>query len=63
MKKSFDEQKKAMIQEWEAKFLKKRLESNDWNVSATAKELSMERSFLHKKMKRHGIRKPETETA
>ncbi len=35
------------------------LEQNDWNVTKAAEVLEIERTNLHKKMKHHGINKPE----
>ncbi len=34
------------------------LKANQWNISQTAKQLKMERSYLHKKMNKYGIKKP-----
>jgi two-component system nitrogen regulation response regulator NtrX len=36
-----------------------KLEVNGWNVSQTARELGLERSYLYRKMKTHGISKKE----
>jgi two-component system nitrogen regulation response regulator NtrX len=47
------------ISQFEQLLIEKRLRSNSWNVSKTAKELGLERSHLYKKMKALGIEKPE----
>ncbi len=41
--------------EFEKEFILKKLKDNDWNVSKTAKDLGLERSHLHKKIKSYGI--------
>ena len=40
---------------FEAEFLEKKLEENDWNISKTAERIEVERSNLHRKIKAYGI--------
>ena len=42
-------------QEAERAFLKAKLAENDWNVSETARKLSMPRSNLYKKLDKYGL--------
>jgi two-component system, NtrC family, nitrogen regulation response regulator NtrX len=42
-------------------FLTVKLREHDWNVSETARAISLPRSNLYKKMEKHGIRAPEAE--
>jgi len=39
----------------EHKFLARKLEENDWNVSETARKLGMQRSNLYKKIEKYGL--------
>jgi two-component system nitrogen regulation response regulator NtrX len=48
---------KDSVANFEKLLLEKRLKTNSWNVTKTAKELGLERSHLHKKMKAFGIEK------
>jgi len=41
----------------EAAYIRKQLESHDWNVSKTAEVLDIQRSHLYTKMKRYGLMK------
>ena len=41
----------------EAAFIRRRLETNGWNVSRTAEELDIQRSHLYNKMKKYGLAK------
>jgi two-component system nitrogen regulation response regulator NtrX len=45
----------AFKQEAEKAFLKAKLAENDWNVSETARKLSMPRSNLYKKLEKYGL--------
>jgi len=49
---------KDMVYESERDIIISALEANDWNVSRTAQQLKLERSYLHKKMNKLGIKKP-----
>jgi two-component system nitrogen regulation response regulator NtrX len=40
---------------FEKQFLVEALRANDWNVSATAKQLDLNRSYLHTKLRSYGI--------
>jgi two-component system nitrogen regulation response regulator NtrX len=40
---------------FEKEYLRKKLEENKWNISKTAKAISIERSHLHRKLKAYGI--------
>ena len=40
---------------FEKDFIAKKLTENDWNISRTAESIGMERSNLHKKIKRYGL--------
>jgi two-component system nitrogen regulation response regulator NtrX len=48
---------KDSVANFEKLLLEKRLKANSWNVTKTAKELGLERSHLHKKVKLFGIEK------
>ena len=52
-------QYKDSVSNFEKIMIERRLKSNAWNVTKTAKELGLERSHLYKKMKGLGIQKPE----
>ncbi|MBI4612646.1 MAG: sigma-54-dependent Fis family transcriptional regulator, partial [Planctomycetes bacterium] len=41
----------------EQAFIQRKLEENGWNVSRTAEELGMQRSNLHKKIAKYGLKK------
>lgn len=41
----------------EAEFIKKKLESNTWNISKTAEQLDIQRSHLYNKMEKYGIKR------
>lgn len=43
--------------EFEHRFIRKCLETNDWNITETAKQLGIERTNLHRKMRQHNIRR------
>ena len=45
--------------DFEKRFLAEALERNRWNVTQTARELKLERSHLHKKIKFFDIRQKE----
>lgn len=47
------------VSNFERLMIERRLKSNSWNVTQTAKELGLERSHLYKKMKGLGIQKPD----
>ncbi len=50
--------------EWaEHRFLQRKLESNNWNVTRTAKDLEMQRSNLYKKIERYRLQRPEKEAS
>ena len=40
---------------FEIDYIRKKLQENDWNISRTAKELQVERSHLHRKIKSLGL--------
>ena len=41
--------------EFESKFILEALKRNDWNISETARQLGIERTNLHRKIKQHNI--------
>ena len=43
----------------EKNFITRKLEENNWNVSKTAEDITIERSNLHKKIKAYGITEPQ----
>lgn len=49
---------KDMIDMSEKEIILSALKANQWNISQTAKQLKIERSYLHKKMNKYGIKKP-----
>ena len=44
---------------FEKNFITRKLEENNWNVSKTAEDITIERSNLHKKIKAYGITEPQ----
>jgi len=46
--------KEARMQ-FESRFILQSLQQNGWNISETARQLGIERTNLHRKMKQHGI--------
>lgn len=46
--------KEARMQ-FESRFILQSLQQNDWNISETARQLGIERTNLHRKMKQHDI--------
>ncbi len=49
----------AFRDEAEALFIARKLDESDWNVSATAEAIGVQRSHLYTKMKDYGIERPE----
>ncbi len=49
---------KDMLDMSEKEIILSALKANGWNISQTAKQLKLERSYLHKKMNKYGIKKP-----
>jgi len=45
---------------FEKLYIEEKLKENDWNISKTAKELGIERTNLHRKMRELGIREKES---
>lgn len=45
--------------QFEIQFVLQALQRNDWNISETARQLGIERTNLHRKMKQHGISRAE----
>ena len=43
--------------EFERHFIRNCLETNDWNITETARQLGIERTNLHRKMRQHGIKR------
>ena len=43
--------------EFEHRFIQNCLETNDWNITETAKQLGIERTNLHRKMRQHDIKR------
>jgi len=43
----------------EAAYIKKQLESHNWNISKTAESLDIQRSHLYNKMKKFGLNREE----
>ena len=48
-------------QEFERRFITRKLEENEWNVSKTADSIGLERSNLHRKIKVHGLETKKTD--
>lgn len=44
------------VRRFEKEYILKRLKANDGNITRTAAEIGLERSHLHKKLKRYGIK-------
>ena len=45
--------------QFESNFIRQRLESNNWNITETARQLGIERTNLHRKMRQYGISRNE----
>ncbi|MBD3334044.1 MAG: response regulator [Candidatus Eisenbacteria bacterium] len=45
---------------WEKAFLTRILDDEDWNVARAAARLGLDRSHLHRKLRDHGLRRPES---
>ena len=43
--------------EFEHHFIRKCLETNDWNITETARQLGIERTNLHRKMRQYDIKR------
>jgi two-component system nitrogen regulation response regulator NtrX len=43
--------------QFEREFIHSKLNENDWNITQTAKQLGLERSYLYRKMKMYGLEK------
>ena len=43
--------------QFEREFILSKLHENDWNITQTAKQLGLERSYLYRKMKMYGMEK------
>jgi len=43
--------------QFEREFILSKLKENDWNITQTAKQLGLERSYLYRKMKMYGLEK------
>jgi two-component system, NtrC family, nitrogen regulation response regulator NtrX len=43
--------------QFEKEFILSKLKENDWNITQTAKQLGLERSYLYRKMKMYGVEK------
>lgn len=43
--------------EFEHRFIRNRLETNDWNITETARQLGIERTNLHRKMRQYDIKR------
>ncbi len=43
--------------QFEREFILSKLNENDWNITQTAKQLGLERSYLYRKMKMYGLEK------
>lgn len=43
--------------EFEHNFIRNRLETNDWNITETARQLGIERTNLHRKMRQYDIKR------
>ena len=48
----------SKLEDTEKDLIKRTLEENHWHVSRVARILGLERSYLHKKMKKYGISRP-----
>ncbi|SMC18852.1 DNA-binding transcriptional response regulator, NtrC family, contains REC, AAA-type ATPase, and a Fis-type DNA-binding domains [Desulfacinum hydrothermale DSM 13146] len=55
-----EESEPTSLKEVEKRHILKMLDRFDWNVSKTARALEIDRTTLHKKMKRYGFRKTKT---
>ena len=42
---------------FEHHFIRNRLETNDWNITETARQLGIERTNLHRKMRQYDIKR------
>lgn len=47
--------RKEAIREWERRYLAEQLESRDGNVSQTARDIGIDRVYLHRLLRRHKI--------
>jgi transcriptional regulator with GAF, ATPase, and Fis domain len=54
----YREAKRTAIDRFETGYLQNLLERHAWNVSAAAREAGVDRNYLHRLMKRHGIKRP-----
>ncbi|MBI1925422.1 sigma-54-dependent Fis family transcriptional regulator, partial [Candidatus Poribacteria bacterium] len=43
--------------EFESRFILNRLQANDWNITETARQLGIERTNLHRKMRQYNIKR------
>jgi transcriptional regulator with GAF, ATPase, and Fis domain len=50
--------KRRAVDAFEVRYLTDLLERHAWNVSSAAREAGVDRNYLHRLMKRHGIRRP-----
>lgn len=55
-------QLKEAERRFEKFYLQYKLKQNDWNITNTAKSLDLARPFLHKKIKKHGIKRINTDS-
>jgi len=53
----YREAKRLALDQFEVHYLRSLLERHGWNVSAAAREAGVDRNYLHRLMKRHGIRR------
>jgi two-component system nitrogen regulation response regulator NtrX len=43
--------------QFEKEFILSKLKENNWNITQTAKQVGLERSYLYRKMKLYGVEK------
>ncbi|MCA9667341.1 MAG: sigma 54-dependent Fis family transcriptional regulator [Myxococcales bacterium] len=53
----YREAKKVAVAEFEIEYLRRLLDRHAWNVSAAAREAGVDRNYLHRLIKRHGIKR------
>ena len=53
----YREAKKHAVAQFEVQYLARLLERHEWNVSAAAREAGVDRNYLHRLIKRHGLKR------
>ena len=52
----YEEAKKSAIAEFERTYISNALETNGQNVSLTARDIGLDRVYVHRLMRKHGLR-------